>query len=100
MPEIHGSRGLMQNWQLTVPSVLAHCERFHATQTVVSRTVEGGIHSYTYAELGVRCRCGIHPPQSQWQQVGIGILLSSRLCPSPFSSHRMLALALRRLGMR
>lgn len=49
-------RGLMQKWQLTVPSILTHCERFHASQTVVSRTAEGYMHKYTYAEMGVRCR--------------------------------------------
>ena len=38
--------GLMQDWPLTVPSVLAHAERNHAEQTVHSRTVEGPMHVY------------------------------------------------------
>lgn len=46
----------MQNWPLTVPSILAHCERFHGTQTLVSRTVEGPVHVCTYADMAVRSR--------------------------------------------
>ena len=51
-------QGLMQEWPLTVPSVLAHAERNHAEQTVHTRTVEGHMHSYTYAEMAHRSKCG------------------------------------------
>ena len=46
----------MQDWPLTVPSVLRHAERNHAEQTVHTRTVEGGMHSYTYAEMALRSK--------------------------------------------
>ncbi|MFN0159751.1 MAG: 3-(methylthio)propionyl-CoA ligase [Burkholderiales bacterium] len=42
--------GIMQNQPLLISSVLAHAARHHADTEIVSRTVEGSIHRYTYAD--------------------------------------------------
>ena len=49
-------KGLMQDWPLLVPRVLDHAARWHGEQAVVSRTVEGPIHRYTYGDLARRAR--------------------------------------------
>ena len=49
-------KGLMQDWPLLVPSVLDHAARWHGEQAVVTRTVEGPIHRYTYGDLARRAR--------------------------------------------
>ena len=49
-------KGLMQNQQLLVSSLLVHAEKHHGQQFVVSRRVEGDIHRQTYAQLAERSR--------------------------------------------
>ena len=46
-------KGLMQNQPLLLSSLLQHADRFHGSTEIVSRTVEGPIHRYTYADAGV-----------------------------------------------
>ncbi|MDD9935605.1 MAG: long-chain-fatty-acid--CoA ligase [Myxococcales bacterium] len=46
----------MQDWPLLVPSILEHARINHGEQEVVTRTVEGPIHRYTYAELYGRAK--------------------------------------------
>ena len=41
---------------LLVSSIIEHAARYHARQEVVSRTVEGPIHRYTYAQSRARMR--------------------------------------------
>jgi fatty-acyl-CoA synthase len=48
--------GLMQDWPLLVPRILDHAGIYHAEREVVTRTVEGPIHRYTYADLHSRAR--------------------------------------------
>ncbi len=48
--------GLMMDQPLLISSILQHAERYHADGEIVSRTVEGPIHRYTYADLGRRAR--------------------------------------------
>ncbi len=48
--------GLMQNQPLLVSTIIEHAARHHCDTEIVSRTVEGGIHRYTYGEAGVRAR--------------------------------------------
>ncbi|HEX4330438.1 MAG TPA: 3-(methylthio)propionyl-CoA ligase [Burkholderiales bacterium] len=48
--------GLMQNQPLLISSLLEHAARHHADTEVVSRTIEGSIHRYTYADLARRTR--------------------------------------------
>ena len=62
-------KGLMQDYPLVVNSILDYAAKFHGEQEVITCTVEGGVHRYTYADmhrrsqlfslamwnLGVRC---------------------------------------------
>ncbi|WP_316186740.1 MULTISPECIES: long-chain-fatty-acid--CoA ligase [unclassified Bradyrhizobium] len=49
-------KGLMQNQPLLLSSLLKHAERFHSRTEIVSRTVEGSIHRYTYGDAARRTR--------------------------------------------
>jgi fatty-acyl-CoA synthase len=46
----------MQDWPLFVPSILDHAALYHAEREIVTRTIEGPIHRYTYADLHRRAR--------------------------------------------
>src|SRR5438270_12768432 len=48
--------GLMMQWPLLISSLLRHADRCHADTEVVSRTVEGPIHRYTYRDAHARAR--------------------------------------------
>ena len=43
-------RGLMMDSALTINSLIEHAARFHGETEIVSRTVEGPIHRYTYGD--------------------------------------------------
>jgi fatty-acyl-CoA synthase len=47
-------RGLMMDVPLMISSILKHGARFHHDVEIVSRTVEGPIHRYTYRDLAAR----------------------------------------------
>jgi fatty-acyl-CoA synthase len=47
---------LMQDQPLLISQIITHAARHHAAAEVVSKTVEGGIHRYTYADLERRAR--------------------------------------------
>ncbi|MFN4089554.1 MAG: long-chain-fatty-acid--CoA ligase [Alphaproteobacteria bacterium] len=49
-------QGLMQDWSLTVPRIIDHAAEWHGEREIVSRTIEGGTHRYTYADLYRRTR--------------------------------------------
>eukprot|EP00854_Cymbomonas_tetramitiformis_P014718 gene14718-17393_t len=46
--------GLMQDFQLTTNAVLQHAKNFHGDREIVTNTVEGPKHRYTYADLEKR----------------------------------------------
>jgi fatty-acyl-CoA synthase len=48
--------GLMQDRQLLISSLIVHADRHHGDREVVSRTVEGPIHRYTYRAAHARAR--------------------------------------------
>ena len=48
--------GLMQDRPLLISQIITHAARHHARAEVVSRTVEGDTHRYTYADLERRAR--------------------------------------------
>ncbi len=48
--------GLMMNTPLLISSLIRHADRFHGATEIVSRTVEGPIHRYTYREAHLRAR--------------------------------------------
>ena len=49
-------RGLMQDWPLLIPTILDHARVNHPNREVVSRTVEGPIHRYTYRDMHGRSK--------------------------------------------
>ena len=49
-------QGLMQGRPLLISAIIEHAARHHGDTEIVSRTVEGAIHRYTYAEARRRSR--------------------------------------------
>ena len=49
-------QGLMQSQPLLISNIIEHAARHHPDTEIVSRTVEGGIHRYTYLDAGKRAR--------------------------------------------
>ncbi len=49
-------QGLMQDWPLLVSTILDHARINHPEREVVTRTVEGPIHRYTYRDLHGRAK--------------------------------------------
>jgi acyl-CoA synthetase (AMP-forming)/AMP-acid ligase II len=49
-------QGLMQDWPLLVPTILDHARLNHPEREIVSRSVEGPIHRYTYQDLHGRAK--------------------------------------------
>ncbi len=48
--------GMMMNTPLLISTILRHAETYHGTTEVVSKSVEGPIHRYTYADMARRSR--------------------------------------------
>ena len=48
--------GLMMKWPLLITSLIRHADLNHGDTEIVSRTVEGPIHRYTYRDAHVRAR--------------------------------------------
>jgi fatty-acyl-CoA synthase len=46
--------GLMQDWQLLCHRIIDHAARYHAERPVVTRSIEGPIHTTNYAEVRAR----------------------------------------------
>ena len=61
--------GLMQDWPLLISKILNHAERHHGRREVVTMTVEGPIHRYTYADMAARSR----KLAQALQRLGIGV---------------------------
>jgi len=49
-------KGLMMGTQLLISSLIRNADRNHGTTEIISRTVEGGIHRYTYRDAHTRAR--------------------------------------------
>ena len=49
-------QGLMQSEPLLISTIIEHAARHHADTEIVSRTVEGGIHRYTYFDARQRAK--------------------------------------------
>src|SRR6185312_15684083 len=49
-------QGLMMHWPLMISSLIGHADRCHGDAEIVSRTVEGPIHRYTYRDAHARAR--------------------------------------------
>jgi 3-(methylthio)propionyl---CoA ligase len=49
-------QGLMMDQQLLISSLIRHADRHHGAVEIVSKTVDGGIHRYTYRDAHARAR--------------------------------------------
>lgn len=49
-------KGLMQDWPLLVHTLLDHASINHPMREIISRTIEGPIHRYSYRDLDRRAR--------------------------------------------
>ncbi|MCW5749834.1 MAG: long-chain fatty acid--CoA ligase [Alphaproteobacteria bacterium] len=49
-------RGLMMDTPLLVSAMIEHAASVHGDMEIVARTIEGGLHRYSYAEAALRCR--------------------------------------------
>jgi len=49
-------QGLMMDMPLLISDLIRHADRHHGACEIVSRTVEGGLHRYTYREAHTRAR--------------------------------------------
>lgn len=49
-------RGLMMDVPLMISSIIEHAASNYSDQQIISRTVEGPIHRYTYAQAHQRCK--------------------------------------------
>ena len=49
-------QGLMTEWPLLISAIIKHAAIYHRDTEIVTRTVEGPIHRYTYGEAERRAR--------------------------------------------
>ena len=54
-------RGLMQEWPLLVHTFIDHAKIHHGEREIVTRKVEGDIHSTTYSEIYSRSKNLLKP---------------------------------------
>jgi fatty-acyl-CoA synthase len=62
-------RGLMMDRPLLVSGLIRYAARYHGKTEIVSRTVEGGMHRYGYAELEARSK----RLAKALQRLGVGV---------------------------
>jgi fatty-acyl-CoA synthase len=48
--------GLMQDWPLLIHRIIDHAATYHADRRIISRSIEGPIHTTTYADVRRRAR--------------------------------------------
>lgn len=48
--------GLMQGWPLLVSKLIEHADNFHGKSEIVTLTVEGGVHRYTWSDCHTRSK--------------------------------------------
>lgn len=63
-------KGMMMDRPLSIPSVIEYAAEVNATNRIVSATVEGGIHSYSYAEARDRIAQLAHGLRAMGMQPG------------------------------
>jgi 3-(methylthio)propionyl---CoA ligase len=78
--------GLMQTRPLMISSIMDHAATNHATTEIVSKTVEGSIHRYTYADAARRTR------QLAKVLQGLGVKKSDRVGTLAWNGFRHLEL--------
>ncbi len=74
--------GLMQSQPLLISTVIEHAARHHADSEVVSRTVEGGMHRYTYADANRRAKRAANALRN------LGVVLGDRVGTLAWNGYR------------
>ncbi len=85
--------GLMQPRKLLISSLITHAARHHGTTEVVSKTVEGAIHRYTYADAERRSR------RLARVLLGLGVKAQDRVATLAWNGHRHLEVYYAASGM-
>ncbi len=78
--------GLMMQQPLLISMLLAHAERHHAEQEIVSKRVEGDVHRSTYRELAVRSR------RMANAVAALGVKFGDRVATLAWNGHRHMEL--------
>lgn len=74
--------GLMQNKSLLISSLIEHAQKHHKDSEIVSRTIEGPIHRYTYADCAKRSR------QLAKALIRLGVKQGDRVGTMAFNGYR------------
>jgi acyl-CoA synthetase (AMP-forming)/AMP-acid ligase II len=72
----------MQDWPLVVPTIIDHAARNHGEREIVTRTIEGPIHRYSYADLRARAL------QVAKRLEKDGVTLGDRVATLAWNTHR------------
>jgi len=75
-------QALMMDRPLTLPSILEHAALYHGDREVVTRTVEGPIHRYGYADALARAK------QAAKALLALGVKPGDRVATLAWSTHR------------
>ena len=75
-------RALMMDLPLTLPSILEHAALYHGDREVVTRTVEGPIHRYSYRDALARAK------QMARALLRLGVKPGDRVATLAWSTHR------------
>src|SRR5437762_11920557 len=74
--------GLMMNMPLMISSLIRHADRYHGDTEIASRTIEGPIHRYTYADAHARSR------RLARALIRLGVEASDRVGTLAWNGHR------------
>src|SRR5207253_481019 len=75
-------QGLMMNMPLLVSGMLKHADRHHADTEIVSKTMDGSVHRYTYRDAHARARKLANALQR------LGVKPGARIATLAWNSHR------------
>src|ERR1700685_3951402 len=75
-------RGLMMEMPLLISGLIRHADREHGDTEIVSRTVEGAIHRYTYRDAHRRSR------QLANALLGLGVQPGDRIATLAWNTYR------------
>jgi fatty-acyl-CoA synthase len=74
--------GLMMRWPLMISSLIRHADQCHGDTEIVSRTIEGPIHRYTYRDAHNRAR------RLANALVRLGVVPGERVATLAWNGHR------------